>query len=108
MDPLPGRRSLRNLSLETILPALGLGQVATSSFQPGKSDFFQSLGPLGLQAEIGADVAIGAMVKANLSLEEGHLTGFRPLLGTPALHAPDLPPTPSRPQLQKPFPLLLA
>lgn len=69
-------------------------------FPSRQCDFFRSLGSLGslgLQAEIGADVAIGAVIKlTSLSPEEGHLTDFGPLLGRPALHAPDLTPTPSR------------
>lgn len=80
-------------------------------FPSRQCDFFRSLGSLGslgLQAEIGADVAIGAVDKANLSLEEGHLTDFGSLLGRPALYAPDLTPTPSRLQLQEPFPFPLA
>lgn len=79
-------------------PLWGWAGASCYLFFPSRQcDFFQSLGPLGLQAEIGADVAIGAMGKANLSLEEGHTTGFGPLLGRPAQHATHLTPTPSPP-----------
>lgn len=39
-------------------------------------------------AEIGADAAIGTVERLNLSLEEGHLAGFRSFFMKPAQHPP--------------------
>lgn len=93
MDPLPGRIPLINLPLETILPALGLDWGKSLPLLSRQAVRFLPVpGALGLQLKWGR-CCYRSYGKTELSLEEGQLTGFGPLLRI-ALKTPALSPNP--------------